>query len=96
MKKEIEAADAVLIVSPEVPAVLKNAIDWAPRQELLGRQARRDHRRLDRPDRYCGRRSHLRTILSPLKVLLMGQPEAYIQLKPGMIDDAMRQRRGFT
>jgi len=33
---------------------------------------------------------HLRVILSPLKMLLMGQPEAYIQLKPGMIDDAYR------
>ncbi|WP_293810635.1 NADPH-dependent FMN reductase [uncultured Bosea sp.] len=35
LKREIEAADAVLIVTPEhnrsIPAVLKNAIDWASR-----------------------------------------------------------------
>ncbi len=35
LKREIEAADAILIVTPEhnrsIPAVLKNAIDWASR-----------------------------------------------------------------
>ena len=31
--------------------------------------------------------SHLRTILSPLQVLLMGQPEAYVHYKAGLIDE---------
>jgi chromate reductase len=35
LKREIEAADAILVVTPEhnrsIPAVLKNAIDWASR-----------------------------------------------------------------
>jgi chromate reductase len=97
MKKEIEASDAVLIVSPEnnrsVPAVLKNAIDWGSRPWGKNSWA-------DKPGAIIGAstgqigtavaQQHLRTILSPLKVLLMGQPEAYIQLKPGMIDDAYR------
>ena len=95
MKKEVEAADAVLFVSPEynrsVPAVLKNAIDWGSRP--WGKNSW-----LNMPSAIIGTspgqtgtaamQHHLRAILSPLQSLVMSQPEAYVQFKPGLIDDA--------
>jgi chromate reductase len=96
-KRDIEAADAVLIVSPEhnrsLPAVLKNAIDWGSRPWGKNSWA-------DKPVAIIGAspgqtgtvamQQHLRTILSPVRALAMGQPEAYIQLKPGLIDESYR------
>ena len=94
MKKEVEAADAVLFVSPEhnrsIPAVLKNAIDWGSRP--WGKNSW-----LNMPSAIIGTsagqtgtaamQQHLRTILSPLQTLVMSQPEAYVQFKTGLIDD---------
>jgi len=95
MKKEIEAADAMLFVSPEynrsVPAVLKNAIDWGSRPWGQNTWAGRRGAIIGTSPGQTGTvavQQHLRTILSPLEAQLMGQPEAYIQMKPGLIDDA--------
>jgi chromate reductase len=93
MKKAVDAADAVLFVSPEnnrsVPSVLKNAIDWGSRP--WGQSSW-----VNKPGAIIGAspgstatsamQQHLRTILSPLQAHIMGQPEAYVQFKPDLID----------
>src|SRR3984957_9772889 len=88
MKQEIEAADAGLFVSPEsnrsVPAVLKNAIDWGSRPWGRNSWANRPAAIIGAspgPTGTAAMQQHLRTILSPLQVLLMGQPEAYVHYK---------------
>ena len=94
LKQEIEAADGVLIVTPEynrsIPGVLKNAIDWASRPS--GKSSFKG-----KPTAGVGTSSgaigtavaqqHLRSILVYLNVILMGQPEAYISYKKDMIDE---------
>ena len=93
MKKEIEGADAVLFVTPEynrsTPAPLKNAIDWASRPYGKNSFA-------GKPAALCGTspgaigtavsQHNLRGALGYLDVILMGQPELYLQFKEGMID----------
>ena len=93
LKKEIEAADAVLFVSPEynraTPGVLKNAIDWASRPYGKNSFA-------SKPAAICGisvgaigtacAQNNLKHTLSYLDVALMGQPEVYLQFKDGLID----------
>ncbi len=93
VKGEIEKADAVLLVTPEynrgIPGVLKNAIDWMSRpygkNSLAGK-----------PTAICGAspgsigsacaQHNFKSVLSYLDVLLMGQPEVYVQFKEGLID----------
>jgi len=92
-KSEIAAADGILFVTPEhsrsIPAALKNAIDWGARP--WGKNA------------WTGKvvavtgtspgaistalaQQHLRQILGAQGVVLSGG-EAYLQFKPGLIDD---------
>ena len=92
-KNEIMAADAVLFVTPEynrgMPGPLKNAIDWASRP--YGKNAF-----AGKPAGICGAspgaagtavsQHNLRPTLGYLDVILMGQPELYMQFKEGMID----------
>ena len=51
LKKDVDAADAVLFVTPEynrsIPAVVKNAIDWG--SEALGPEFLGGQARIDRP-----------------------------------------------
>jgi chromate reductase, NAD(P)H dehydrogenase (quinone) len=93
VKKDIENADAVLIVTPEynrgIPGPLKNAIDWISRpygkNSLAGK-----------PAAICGAspgaigtacaQANFKSVLSYLDVLLMGAPEVYLQFKEGIID----------
>jgi chromate reductase len=93
-KGEIEAADAAILITPEfnrsIPAVLKNAIDWASRPYGQSSWA-------DKPVTITGTtpgttgtaqaQAHLRSIVTVLGVALMGTPEVYFQSKPGLIDD---------
>lgn len=95
MKEQIRAADGVLIVTPEynrsIPALLKNAIDWGSRPQ--GESCW-----IGKPGAIVGTspgqtgtvaaQQHLRTILSPLQVILMGQPEVYLHYRDGLIDEA--------
>jgi chromate reductase len=93
MKQEIQAADALLFITPEynrsIPALLKNAIDWGSRpygQNVWG----------PKPGAIAGvtpgttgavaAQQHLRTILSPVQVTLLSQPELYINFREGMFD----------
>jgi chromate reductase len=94
LKRAIEAADAIAIVTPEynrsIPGSLKNAIDWASRpwgtNSLAGK-----------PSAVTGTspggigtavaQQHLRSILSFSASPELAQPEAYIQYTDGLIDD---------
>jgi chromate reductase len=93
-KAELDAADGVLVVTPEhnrsLPAALKNAIDWAARP--YGRSAWGA-----KPVAITGTspgaigtavaQQHLRTILGGfLGALVMGG-EAYVTFKPGLLDE---------
>lgn len=94
LKGEIEAADGVLIVTPEynrsMPGVLKNAIDWASRPYGKNSFNGKPTAGIGASGGAIGTaaaQQHLRSILAYLNVTLMGQPEAYIAFKPGLVDD---------
>ena len=90
-KGEIEAADAVLFVTPEhnrsIPAVLKNAIDWGARP--WGKSSW-----TGKPAAVIGTsggaistavaQAHLRAMLGAAMHVMGG--EAYVQFKPDLID----------
>lgn len=93
LKAEIAAAQGILFVTPEynrsVPGVLKNALDHGSRpygQSVWG----------GKPAGVIGisvgaagtamAQQHLRNILAFLDVPTLGQPEAFIQYKEGLID----------
>ena len=92
-KEEIEAADGVLIVSPEynrsVPSALKNAIDWGSRP--YGANSWRG-----KPAAIAGLASgalgtapaqqHLRNILSHLEVHVLPPPEVCMAMREGLFD----------
>lgn len=93
LKQEIEAADAVLFVTPEynrsISAPLKNAIDWASRP--YGKNSFNQ-----KPAAICGAsvgaigtacaQQVLKPILVYLNMILMGQPEVYFHFKENVID----------
>lgn len=94
LKGEIRAASGVLFVTPEynrsIPGVLKNAIDHASRP--YGQSAWQG-----KPAGILGvspgaigtalAQQHLRTILAYLDMPTLGQPEAFIQMKDGLLDE---------
>ena len=95
LKAEITASQGLLFVTPEynrsVPGVLKNAIDHASRP--YGQSAWKG-----KPAGVLGAsggaigtalaQQHLRNILAYLDVPTLGQPEAFIQVKDGLFDEA--------
>jgi len=95
LKQGIRAADAVLFVTPEynrsVPGVLKNAID-------IGSRPYGDSAFAGKPAAVIGAsvgvigtalaQQHLRNILAYLDMPVLGQPEAFLHFKDGLIDDA--------
>jgi chromate reductase, NAD(P)H dehydrogenase (quinone) len=95
LKGEVEAADGVLIVTPEynrsVPGVLKNAIDWASRpygkNSFNGKPTAAIGTSMGAVGTAAAQQ-HLRSILAYLNVNLMGQPEGYIVFKQGLVDAA--------
>lgn len=93
MKSEIAAADGVIIVTPEhnrsIPSVLKNAIDWGSRPAGQSCWIGKPAGILGASTGQTGTaaaQQHLRNILSPQQVIIMGQPELYLHWKEGMID----------
>ncbi len=95
LKGEIEAADGVLILTPEynrsIPGVLKNAIDWASRPYGKNSFDGKPTAAIGTSRGAVGTaaaQQHLRSILAYLNVILMGQPEGYIVYKKDMVDDA--------
>jgi chromate reductase len=94
LKKDIEAADAVLFVTPEynrsIPAVVKNAIDWGTRPWGQNSWAGKPGSVIGTSPGNVGTgvaQAHLRSVLTILDVILLGQPEVYFVTKPGLIND---------
>ena len=94
-KQDIESSDAILIVTPEynrsIPGGLKNAIDWASRPWGTNSFARIPSAVIGTSPGAIGTavgQQHLRSILGFLNSPQMNSPEAYIQFKEEMINDA--------
>jgi len=91
-RAEIEAADGVLIVTPEhnrsITALLKNALDWLSRpagaNAWTGKPVAIAGASAGRLGTVAAQQ-HLRAILGYLDMPTMGQPEVYLSLAPGLI-----------
>lgn len=96
LKHTVERADGILIATPEYnrsfPGVIKNALDWASRP--YGQSSW-----MDKPAALIGAspgtigtaaaQGQLRSILPLYGLILMGQPELYFHMKPGIISDEL-------
>jgi chromate reductase len=94
LKHEIEAADAILIVTPEhnrsIPAVLKNAIDWASRPYGKNSWGGKPVAVTGTSGGAVGTavaQQQLRTIMTNLAGVVAGG-QVFITFKDGLIDDA--------
>ncbi len=94
-KAAVEDSDAILIVTPEynrsIPGGLKNALDWASRPWGTNSFANIPSAVIGTSPGAIGTavgQQHLRSILGFLNSPQMNSPEAYIQFKDGMINDA--------
>lgn len=94
LKGEISAAQGVLFVTPEynrsVPGVLKNAIDHASRPYGQSAWAGKPAGVIGTSGGQIGTamaQQHLRNMLAYLDMPTLGQPEAFIQFKEGLIDE---------
>jgi chromate reductase, NAD(P)H dehydrogenase (quinone) len=94
LKDAIAAVDAVLFVTPEynrgIPGCLKNAIDWASRPHGTNSFAHKPSAVIGASPGKIGTavgQQSLRSALSFCDSPLMGAPEAYIQLTPGLITE---------
>lgn len=95
LKSEISASQGLLFVTPEynrsIPGVLKNAIDNASRPYGQSAWAGKPAGVIGASIGAIGTalaQQHLRNILAYLNVPTLGQPEAFIQAKEGLFDDA--------
>lgn len=93
LKADISAAHGLLFVTPEynrsIPGVLKNAIDHASRPYGQSAWAGKPAGVLGVSVGAIGTamaQQHLRNILAYLDVPTLGQPEAFIQMKEGLLD----------
>jgi chromate reductase len=92
LKKEIEAVDGLLFVTPEynrsIPGVLKNAIDIASRpwgtNSFAGKPAGVIGTSIGSTGTALAQQ-HLRNVLSYLDVPVLAQPEVFIQFKDELI-----------
>jgi chromate reductase len=94
-KQAISESDAILFVSPEynrsIPGALKNAIDWASRPYGKNAFARKPAAVIGASPGSIGTavgQQSLRAVLGFCNAPQMTSPEAYIQFKPDLIDDA--------
>ena len=95
MKREVTEADAVLVATPEhnrsIPAALKNAIDWGSRPAGQSCWIGKPAAMLGVSTGQTGTaaaQQHLRTIVSPQQMVMMGQPELYLHWKEGFLNEA--------
>jgi chromate reductase len=93
-KAAIAENDALLFVTPEynrsIPGGLKNAIDWASRPYGTNSFARKPSAVIGTSPGAIGTaiaQQSLRSVLSFCNAPQMNAPEAYIQFKPGLIND---------
>ncbi len=93
MKREVEAADAVLFVTPEYnryfsPAI-KNAIDWGTRPWGENSWAGKPSAVIGATSGATGTsaaQNSLKALLTVVETILMGQPEVYFTYKPELFD----------
>ncbi|MBB6189465.1 NAD(P)H-dependent oxidoreductase [Rhodanobacter sp. MP7CTX1] len=95
LKRQIEAADALLFVTPEynrsIPGVLKNAIDIASRPWGKNSFAGKPGAVIGASVGATGSalaQQHLRNVLAYLDVPLLAQPEVYVHFKDESLIDA--------
>ncbi|MBZ5710036.1 NADPH-dependent FMN reductase [Nannocystis pusilla] len=95
LKAEIQAASGLLFVTPEynrsIPGVLKNAIDHASRPYGQSAFTGKSAGVIGVSPGAIGTavaQQHLRGVLAYLDVATLGQPEAFIQAKEGLFDEA--------
>ncbi|HUX90550.1 MAG TPA: NAD(P)H-dependent oxidoreductase [Gallionellaceae bacterium] len=95
LKNEIRVAHGLLFFTPEynrsIPGVLKNAIDHASRPYGQSAWAGKPAGVLGVSVGATGTsmaQQHLRNVLAYLDVPTLGQPEAFIQMKDGLFDEA--------
>lgn len=95
MRSEVKNSQGVLFVTPEynrsIPGVLKNAIDHASRPFGQSAWAGKPAGVLGVSPGATGTsmaQQHLRNILATLDMPTLGQPEAFIQAKDGLFDEA--------
>jgi chromate reductase len=93
-KQAILDSDAILFVTPEynrsIPGGLKNAIDWASRPYGQNAFSRKPSAVIGTSPGAIGTaiaQQQLRSVLGFCNAPQMNSPEAYIQFKPGLIDD---------
>lgn len=93
-KQALAKVDAVLFVTPEynrsIPGALKNAIDWASRPYGTNSFARKPSAVIGASPGAIGTalaQQDLRAVLSFCNSPQMSSPEAYIQMKPGLVTD---------
>jgi chromate reductase len=95
LKADISAAHGLLFVTPEynrsIPGVLKNAIDHASRPYGQSAWAGKPAGVIGTSPGAVGTavaQQHLRNVLAYLDVPTLAQPEAFIQFRDGLLDDA--------
>jgi chromate reductase len=93
LKRDVEAADAVIFVTPEYnrapPGLVKDTIDWASRPYGKNSWAGKPAAVIGATPGKVGTavaQSQLRSTLLVLDLAVMGQPEGYIQLAADSID----------
>jgi chromate reductase len=93
VKAEIEAADAVLFVTPEhsrsIPAALKNVIDWVSRPYGKSNWVNKPGGIVGTSGGQVGTaiaQDHLRTMAVAQGIALLGRPEVYFIYKDGVFD----------
>lgn len=94
LKSEIRSAEGLLFLTPEynrsIPGVLKNALDHASRPYGDSAWAGKPAGIIGVSPGAAGTamaQQHLRNILAYLDAPTLGQPEAFIQMKEGLIDE---------
>jgi chromate reductase len=94
LKRDIEGADAVLFVTPEynrsISPALKNAIDWGTRPWGKNSWAGKPGAIIGCSPGAVGTaaaQAHLRSLMAPIDIALMAQPEVYIVFKPDLVDE---------
>jgi chromate reductase, NAD(P)H dehydrogenase (quinone) len=95
LKTEIAAADGLIFVTPEynrsIPGVLKNALDHASRPYGQNAWAGKPAGVMGASPGTIGSalaQQHLRNVLAYLDVPTLAQPEAFIQIREGFLDEA--------
>ncbi|WP_048646738.1 NADPH-dependent FMN reductase [Nitratireductor soli] len=94
LKKQVEAADGLLLVTPEynrsVPSVLKNALDWGSRPYGASAWRGKVAAVAGASTGALGTavaQTHLRTILTHLDILTLPQPELYVKVTDALLSE---------